>query len=359
MRDDDMTHFLLFILDRLRIRERAPQPSAFRRSLSSMVPFPSSFILHPSSLILIVLAILAFPAFSGCTTLNPAWFSGKTTADSDATPIAPQQTAAHEAPKPEPSASARPDDPPTTDYMRELAAGVELEQARQYPEARKHYEQLIRQWPARWEAYHHLGQVCDRQKRYAEAQENYQRAIRLAENREPDLFNDLGYSFFLTGSMKKAENAIRKAVALRPSEPKYHNNLGLILGHQRRFDDAWKEFRLAGGEADACYNLAFVKASLGDFAGAKECFHRALAIDPTHDQARRALRAFELAETDPDSLAQLATSNDDDTKWVLYVENAQDQETSAGAGGPRDRNAADTAPNSSITSRNARTARGG
>ena len=149
------------------------------------------------------------------------------------------------------------------------------------------------------------GQVCDRQKRFAEAQENYQQAILLAENREPDLFNDLGYSFFLQGSLDKAESAIRKAVALRPTEPKYHNNLGLIYGHQRRFEDAWNEFRLAGGEADACYNLAFVKASLNDFEGAKACFRRALAIDPSHDRARRALRAFELAETDPDSLAQL------------------------------------------------------
>ena len=198
-----------------------------------------------------------------------------------------------------------------------------------------------------------MGQVCDRQKRFAEAQENYQRAIRLAEDREPDLFNDLGYSFFLQGKLDKAESAIRKAVALRPTEPKYHNNLGLIYGHQRRFEDAWNEFRLAGGEADACYNLAFIKASLNDFAGAKACFRRALAIDPSHDQARRALRAFELAETDPDSLAQMETSNDDGTKWVPYVEDGQDQDTSAGSRGTAsDRNAADTAPNSSITSRN-------
>ena len=114
----------------------------------------------------------------------------------------------------------------------------------------------------------------------------------MAGNREPDLFNDLGYSFFLQGKLDKAEIAVGKAVALRPTEPKYHNNLALIYGHQRRFDEAWNEFRRAGGEAEAWYNMAFIKSSLNDFEGAKACFRRALAIDPSHDRARRALRAF-------------------------------------------------------------------
>ena len=259
-----------------------------------------------------------------------------------------------------------PSQPPTNDradYLRDLAKGLELEQSRQYAEARTHYEQLIRRRPARYEAYHHLGQVCDRQKRFAEAQENYQQAILLAEDREPDLFNDLGYSFFLQGKLDKAESAMQKAVALRPTEPKYHNNLGLIYGHQRRFEDAWNEFRLAAGEADACYNLAFVKASLNDFEGAKACFRRALAIDPAHDRARRALRAFELAETDPDSLAQLETPANDDTQWVPYVENGQDPSPPAGATAAKplgDRwGTAGSSPASISASRNPRNSSGG
>ncbi len=246
--------------------------------------------------------------------------------------------------------------------MRDLAKGVELEQSRRYPEARKNYEQLIRQWPTRYEAYHRLGQVCDRQKRYADAQENYQHAILLAENREPDLFNDLGYSFFLQGKLDKAASAMRKAVALRPTEPKYHNNLGLIYGHQRRFEEAWNEFHVASGEADAFYNLAFIKSSLNDFEGAKACFRRALAVDPSHDRARRALRAFELAETDPDSLVQLETCGEDDTQWVPYVENGQGQDPASATTAGRDANdkpgTAGASPNPNLASRNARTSRG-
>jgi Flp pilus assembly protein TadD len=308
---------------------------------------------------------IALLAVCGCTTLAPSWLPGTASPASQST--LPQPPASREEPKPAPQPEpGRPDGRAMAGYVHELAKGVELEQARKYAEARKHYEQLIRQWPARYEAYQRLGQVCDRQKRFLEAQENYQRAILLAEGREPDLFNDLGYSFFLQGKLEKAESALRKAVAMRPTEPKYHDNLGLIYGHQRRFEDAWNEFRLAAGEADAFYNLAFIKASLNDFEGAKACFRRALAIDPAHERARRALRAFELAETDPDSLAQLETSNGD-TQWVPFVENGQNQDPAAAMGGTDagDKNSGDrsgTAGSSSSptnSSRNARSNRGG
>ena len=274
----------------------------------------------------ISLLCIALLAIAGCTTLTPSWISTTTPADFATAP--PRTAAQPQTVGEELKTQPRPlklDNRAMADYFRELAKGTGLEDSRSYAEARKCYEELIQQWPTRYEAYHRLGRICDRQKRFAEAQQNYQQAILLAENREPDLFNDLGYSFFLQGTLSKAEIAIRKAVALRPTEPKYHNNLGLIYGHQRRFEDAWSEFRKAGGDADAFYNLAFIKSSLNDFEGAKACFRRALAIDPSHDRARRALRAFELGESDPDSLAQLETSTDDGTEWVPYVENGQNQ----------------------------------
>ena len=215
------------------------------------------------------------------------------------------------------------------EYVNELAKGVGLEQAGKYDEARQHFQKLIEKWPGEYQAYHHLGQVCDRQKHYAEAQDCYQHAILLAQGHEPAIFNDLGYSYYLQGNLDKAESALRKAVAMRPSEQKYHNNLGLVYGHQHRFEDAWKEFRQADGEADAYYNLAFVKSSLNDFEGAKACFRQVLAVDPSHERALRALRAFEVADTDPESLTQMECSNDSGTEWVPYVEGASSQDGTA------------------------------
>lgn len=303
----------------------------------------------------ISLLSIALLAVTGCTTLNPSWFSTpipEGTIKPAGSESALNRAATHDAPKTQPTAGqTKLDNRAMADYLRDLAKGAELEQSRRYPDAEKHYQQLIKQCPTRYEAYHHLGQLCDRQKHYTEAQDNYQQAILLAGDREPDLFNDLGYSFFLQGKLDKAESAIRKAVALRPTEPKYHNNLGLIYGHQNRSEDAWNEFRKAGGDADACFNLAFVKSSLNDFEGAKACFRRALAIDPSHDGARRALRAFELAETDPDSLAQLETSSGDGIRWVPYVENGQGQDPSAATATTT---TPAPSPNRAMSSRNAR-----
>jgi Tfp pilus assembly protein PilF len=206
-----------------------------------------------------------------------------------------------------------------SDYFQELGKAKQFEQVKKLPEARAVYERLISAYPHRFEAYHHLALVADCQKRHQEAQALYAEAIRL-NNRDPGLFNDLGYSFYLHGKLDKAENALLKAVAMRPAEAKYRNNLGLVYGHQGRYDEAWEQFRRAGSEADAYYNLAFVKASQNDFSAAKDSFRRALATDPTHEQARRALRAFELAETQPESLSDLEALADTGTNWIPYVE---------------------------------------
>lgn len=208
------------------------------------------------------------------------------------------------------------------EYVKEISRGKDLEHSKQRDEARKVYERLIREQPGRYEAYHRLALVADSQRRYQEAQTRYAEAIAL-NNRDPNLFNDLGYSFFLQGKLDKAEAAILKAVAMRPNETKYHNNLGLVYGHQKRYDDAWEQFRMAEGEANAYYNMAFVRASQNDFQAAKACFRRALAVDPTNEQARRALRAFEIAEASPESFPRWDTLTEDGTPWVPYVEGSE------------------------------------
>jgi len=205
------------------------------------------------------------------------------------------------------------------EYNRELANGRELERLGKPVEARAVYERLITAYPRRCEAYHRLAVVADGQRRYPEAQALYTQAIRL-NNRNPDLFNDLGYCFYLQGKLSKAETAILKAVAMRPAEARYRNNLGLIYGQQGHYDEALDQFRRGGGEGDAFYNLAFIRASQNDMEGAKECFLKALAADSTHEKARRALASFERAETDPEGTQSLAAMGEEDGKWISYVE---------------------------------------
>src|SRR5690606_32125088 len=157
--------------------------------------------------------------------------------------------------------------------------------------------------------------VADKQRRYREAQALYSEAIRL-HGPDAELFNNLGYSFYLQGNLRKAEAAMLKAVALQPANPRFRNNLGMVYGHQGRHDLAMEQFRRAGSDADAYYNLAFVLASQDNVEGAKECFRRALAVDPAHERAGRALAAFQRSEQIPlDQLAQ-APAGANGAQWI-------------------------------------------
>ena len=195
----------------------------------------------------------------------------------------------------------------------------DLRTAGKVDRAREVCREMIKQYPNRPDGYHQLALVADKQKRYREAQGMYAQALRV-KRADAEIFNDLGFSYYLSGQMNKSESALAKAVAMSPHEDRYRNNLGLVLGQQHRYDEALEHFRLAGSEADAQFNLAFVLATHDDPARAKACFQRALAADPTHEKSRKALRSFEQFEREPDAAARDADLASAAKGYVPYVE---------------------------------------
>jgi len=174
------------------------------------------------------------------------------------------------------------------EYARKLAQGRSLERLGKLDEARKTYEGLIARFPTRYEAYHRLAVVSDRQMRYTEAEALYAQAIRLNPT-NPDLFNDLGYCYLLQGKPEKAERALLKAVGMAPASERYRNNLGLAYGLQGRYEEAMEQFRRANGEADAWYNLAYVQWMRNDIHLSKQSLENALAYNPSHTAAKESL----------------------------------------------------------------------
>ncbi len=177
------------------------------------------------------------------------------------------------------------------EFYSGLTTGRKFEKTGRMDEARRVYEGLIVKNPGRYEPYHRLGVVADRQKRYREAQALYAQAISI--HPDPQIFNDLGYCLYLQGKLEKAESALLKAVSMQPANSRFRNNLAMVYGHQGRDEEAMEEFRRGGSEADAFYNMAFILASRDDVDGAKNCFRLALAADPSHDKATEALRSFD------------------------------------------------------------------
>jgi Tfp pilus assembly protein PilF len=202
----------------------------------------------------------------------------------------------------------------------EIARGRNFERGGQWDKARKVYEDLRKKEPENAVVAHRLGIVADSERRHGEAEQLFRFALERQPN-DAQIMNDLGYCCYLQGRLSQAEPYLRQSVVLQPANARFRNNLGLVLGHMGRVDEALVEFRAAGNEADAQFNMAFIYASQERTEEAKECFRNALAIDPTHRRAREALASFDDYENKPAALREremdLAESGG---RWVPYQE---------------------------------------
>ena len=218
-----------------------------------------------------------------------------------------------------------------TSFNDGLTKARNAELAGQLEDARNCYQELIVAYPKRYEPYHRLAVVADKQQRHREAQGLYTEAIARKPG-EPELFNDLGYCFYLQGKLDKAESAMIKAVSLAPSVPRFRNNLGLVYGHMGRYDEALESFRRAGSEADAQYNLAFVYATQEKVEEAKLCFQKAQSSDPGHEKSQRALQGFERYERDPEATFESTERVKDGVRWIPFSEGRSPGQQAAAIG---------------------------
>jgi len=213
-----------------------------------------------------------------------------------------------------------------------LLRGRNFERSGDYDKARQLYEDLARKHPTDPQVAHRLGVVADFQRRHAEAEHFFQRALQ-SDPRNAEVLGDLGYCYFLQGQLSKAESALTKATLLEPANKRNRNNLGLVLGHLGRPEEALAHFKLANSEADACYNLAFIFAAQERVDEARECFQMALNADPTHRPSREALASFADYEQRPKHTRDLDTLADGEVRWVPFVEGGSSDGEVVQAGG--------------------------
>jgi tetratricopeptide (TPR) repeat protein len=104
-----------------------------------------------------------------------------------------------------------------------------------------------------------LGQVRERQRRFAEAESCYREAVRLAPD-SAEAANSLGVSLARRGNPQASLPWFERAVVLDPRSFEGYNNLGVALLKQGRLDEAARRFemalRLNPYYIDARYNLA-------------------------------------------------------------------------------------------------------
>ena len=93
-----------------------------------------------------------------------------------------------------------------------------------------------------------------------------------------------------TKAFDGAFDAYKKALELKPDDPAYHNNYGLLLARAKKFDEAKTELQTAAaldppGAGKYFFNLGAVLVNGGNYSPAEEAFKQAIAADPNYADA--------------------------------------------------------------------------
>ncbi|UCF82893.1 MAG: tetratricopeptide repeat protein [Desulfobacteraceae bacterium] len=154
----------------------------------------------------------------------------------------------------------------------------------------KEFRKIISIDPTFAKAYNGMGISYDSLGEFPRAVQSYEMALAL----NPDLDyaqNNLGYSYLLRGDLDSAIEAFQKAITLNNHNRRYHNNLGLAYARKGQFDLAFAEFKLAGDEAGAHYNMGQFYYQNGLYREAKIHFAKSSTINPANRNTQNGLSA--------------------------------------------------------------------
>jgi Flp pilus assembly protein TadD len=138
-------------------------------------------------------------------------------------------------------------------------------------------------------AHNTLGTVLQGISLYVEAAEAYARAETL-DTTALYAINNLCYLAFLEGHIETAIRRCDEAIRMNEAFAPARNNLALAYAAQGEFQQAWKHFVRASGEAVAHYNVGIVHLADKQYDAAVREFQAAYRIDPSFDAAHRRAR---------------------------------------------------------------------
>ncbi|MCL4203868.1 MAG: tetratricopeptide repeat protein [Pirellulaceae bacterium] len=157
------------------------------------------------------------------------------------------------------------------------------------------YRELLKNDPTLVQPHHRLGVIEAKKGNFDAANTHFQLALMRAP-KNVDLLVDAGYCLYLQSRLEEAEEVYSTAFRINPDHESLCNNLGLLFGEQRRFEEALTVFKRCNTVAEAHANLGFVMAQLGEVELAERNFHAALRQDPKLRSAAIALVQLEKAK---------------------------------------------------------------
>ncbi|MBV8857897.1 MAG: tetratricopeptide repeat protein [Acidobacteria bacterium] len=199
--------------------------------------------------------------------------------------------------------------------------GDTLNGQKKYAEAEAEYRKAVEIEPDTTKHHDNLGLVLLRQGKYGDAEIEYRKAVEL-DPINADYHNKLGVTLLQQDKHAEAEAEHRKAIGLDPSVAMYHDNLGLVLLRQGKYGDAEVEQRKAvsldSNNADYHIHLGFVLNEQEKYGEAGGEYLKAIELDPKnakrHDSFGVALIRqgnYESAEVEYREAVELDPSNAD------------------------------------------------
>lgn len=136
--------------------------------------------------------------------------------------------------------------------------------------------------PGLWRAWNALGYYYDRRHAWDQAEASYARAI-AANPRAVEPRNNRGFSLLMQMRLPEAQEEFERALRLDPGFATARENLRLALAWQGDYTNALSGVGLAG-QAEALNNVGYIALLRGDYASAEAYLLRAMEIDPQYNE---------------------------------------------------------------------------
>jgi predicted CXXCH cytochrome family protein len=171
-------------------------------------------------------------------------------------------------------------------FYAELAQGYRSSQ--DFANAIPMFEEAARREPTAFRLVQ-LGNALMEARQFAKAEETLRRAIALEQD-NPTAWGTLGWTLWQQDKGAEARTALEKAIALDPELPEIHNNYASVLwglGDQAAGEAQFREaLRIQPGIAEWRLNFARVLASRGELAEARFQFEQSIRLKPDLADAR-------------------------------------------------------------------------
>lgn len=166
-----------------------------------------------------------------------------------------------------------------------------VEEMENYPEARKHYAEVLEQRPENFDAILGLARLDQASGDVASAEKGFRRAISLQPNSHIAQ-HAMGQFMLKQGRVSESLPLLNQALSNQPDNKAYRFHLAVALAKSGDVNAALPHFQQTVGPAAAHFNVATVLKERGDFRGAEQQYRQALTINPQLKQAQYALQAL-------------------------------------------------------------------